>query len=287
MLTIFENVKFTLCSEKEDFIKEFHRAFDIIDNEVFILHQAKSLKTNENQFNVLLHLADNSFGFLPEQLIQLLGEETQTKLQQQIIDNYYSELIVGDCVLLPLEGKPFQFLLYSPISRAKESISGSDCIFQAFRTSIVAIDKFNANQLKKGEENFLIKSILLPELPGLGSRKKDLGSVLFVRQLWEIYKVFIGTPKKKNKYGEIKVLTKQRLERQKQKQKQEQEQEQEQEQDEKQKQEQDEKLQPKKQNDKKPRKIPFPWNLGNATFQDYHMTNDLQTTETKESDWYY
>ncbi|KAJ3432656.1 hypothetical protein M0812_21599 [Anaeramoeba flamelloides] len=273
MLTFFDKITFTLRCNNEEFCEEFNKIFSTTENKTFLIDQENIGISEEDKSDVFLHLADNSFGFLPEELIEKFGKETQSKLQQEIIDNYYSEVIVGDCVLLPLEDKQFKFFLYAPVSRARESLADTGNIFQSFRASIVAIDKYNFAQLqtedineKKNEKDQkkeqekekeknqnCINTIIVTALPGL-NKKKDLGSVLVVRQLWEIYKIFIGLP-------EIKLKQMRRKK-------------------------ENNKEQNKKQKKNQPWKVPFAWSLGSASYQEYMMTTDSPKTKTTKTYWY-
>ncbi|KAJ6232520.1 stress response protein nst1 [Anaeramoeba flamelloides] len=229
-----DRVNFTFRSEDEEFKSKFNKVFKDVETMNF------ELKTNEiteqDTSDVYLLLSTNSFGFLQEKELSYFGESIQKQIQEKIKNDFYSELVVGLSILIPLTEEKkekeeekekeekekvleqeekiqnnktkvepkFKYLLYSPISRGGKYRELNN-IFIGLRSAFLTIMHHNKNILKHSQENKnLISTVLCPSVPFI-SEKAGLEPIFVTKQFFEVYKLIVGTKKKKNKNKEWQI----------------------------------------------------------------------------------
>ncbi|KAJ3446155.1 hypothetical protein M0812_08692 [Anaeramoeba flamelloides] len=247
-----DRVNFTFRSEDEEFKSKFNKVFKDVETMNF------ELKTNEiteqDTSDVYLLLSTNSFGFLQEKELSYFGESIQKQIQEKIKNDFYSELVVGLSILLPLTEEKkekeeekeeeekekekekeeeeekeeekekekvleqeekiqnnktkvepkFKYLLYSPISRGGKYRELNN-IFIGLRSAFLTIMHHNKNILNHSQENKnLISTVLCPSVPFV-SEKAGLEPIFVTKQFFEVYKLIVGTKKKKNKNKEWQI----------------------------------------------------------------------------------
>ena len=120
----------------------------------------------------------NSFGRmdggLDAQIVEFLGEDIESEVQQLIRDRHDGELVVGQAEVVITQATQFPFLVVAPTMRVPQNVSRTVNAYLAFRAALRAVRAFNE------EHGDIIQTLLVPGLgtdngfmPPLRSRPPD------------------------------------------------------------------------------------------------------------------
>ena len=93
--------------------------------------------------------AGNSFGLMDggvdRAVVQYFGREIEERVQAVILDQYLGEQPVGSCLLIETGRIDRPYLAHAPIMRVPMNISGTDNVYLAFWSALLAIRRHNAS----------------------------------------------------------------------------------------------------------------------------------------------
>jgi len=130
----------------------------------------------------------NSFGRmdggLDAQIVEFLGEDIETEVQQLIRDRHDGELVVGQAEVVITQATQFPFLVVAPTMRVPQNVSRTVNAYLAFRAALRAVRDFN------GEHGDIIRTLLVP---GLGTDNGFMPPLRAARQMRAAYdQVMLG-----------------------------------------------------------------------------------------------
>ena len=126
----------------------------------------------------------NSFGRmdggLDAQIIELLGEDVETEVQQMIRDRHDGELVVGQAEVIITNAPQYPFLIVAPTMRVPQNVSRTVNAYLAFRAALRITRTFNELH---GD---IIQTLLVP---GLGTENGFMPPLRAARQMRAAYDV--------------------------------------------------------------------------------------------------
>lgn len=129
----------------------------------------------------------NSFGFMDGGIdlvySRRFGWQLQERLQQMLREQYDGELPVGMAVLLGTGDPELPYLISAPTMRVPEDVSATLNAYLAFRASLRAIAKHNAQ---------FPGSIRRVICPGLGTATGQMSPEICARQMHAAYQQIVG-----------------------------------------------------------------------------------------------
>ena len=130
----------------------------------------------------------NSFGRmdggLDAQIVEFLGEDIESEVQQLIHDRHDGELVVGQAEVVITQATQFPFLVVAPTMRVPQNVSRTVNAYLAFRAALRAVRDFN------GEHGDIIRTLLVP---GLGTDNGFMPPLRAARQMRAAYdQVMLG-----------------------------------------------------------------------------------------------
>ena len=130
----------------------------------------------------------NSFGRmdggLDAQIVEFLGEDIESEVQQLIHDRHDGELVVGLAEVVITQATQFHFLVVAPTMRVPQNVSRTVNAYLAFRAALRAVRDFN------GEHGDIIRTLLVP---GLGTDNGFMPPLRAARQMRAAYdQVMLG-----------------------------------------------------------------------------------------------
>ena len=130
----------------------------------------------------------NSFGRmdggLDAQIVEFLGEDIESEVQQLIHDRHDGELVVGLAEVVITQATQFPFLVVAPTMRVPQNVSRTVNAYLAFRAALRAVRDFN------GEHGDIIRTLLVP---GLGTDNGFMPPLRAARQMRAAYdQVMLG-----------------------------------------------------------------------------------------------
>ena len=130
----------------------------------------------------------NSFGRmdggLDAQIVEFLGEDIESEVQQLIRDRHDGELVVGQAEVVITQATQFPFLVVAPTMRVPQNVSRTVNAYLAFRAALRAVRDFN------GEHGDIIRTLLVP---GLGTDNGFMPPLRAARQMRAAYdQVMLG-----------------------------------------------------------------------------------------------
>ena len=130
----------------------------------------------------------NSFGRmdggLVAQIVEFLGEDIESEVQQLIRDRHDGELVVGLAEVVITQATQFPFLVVAPTMRVPQNVSRTVNAYLAFRAALRAVRDFN------GEHGDIIRTLLVP---GLGTDNGFMPPLRAARQMRAAYdQVMLG-----------------------------------------------------------------------------------------------
>ena len=130
----------------------------------------------------------NSFGRmdggLDAQIVEFLGEDIETEVQQLIRDRHDGELVVGHAEVVITQATQFPFLVVAPTMRVPQNVSRTVNAYLAFRAALRAVWAFNE------QHGGIIQSLLVP---GLGTENGFMPPLRAARQMRAAYdQVMLG-----------------------------------------------------------------------------------------------
>ena len=156
--------------------KHFHGCDDviIIDGDI-LTEQADALISPANSFGYM-------DGGLDLKISQAFGWELETKVREQIIQEHYGELPVGNALIIETDLLQFPYLISAPTMRVPMNVAQTTNAFLAFRAAIIATQRFNAHTHR-------IHSIACP---GLGTGEGQMTAEQCAIQMREAYDICLS-----------------------------------------------------------------------------------------------
>jgi len=130
----------------------------------------------------------NSFGRmdggLDAQIVEFLGEDIESEVQQLIRDRHDGELVVGQAEIIITQATQFPFLVVAPTMRVPQNVSRTVNAYLSFRAALRAVRAFNE------EHGDIIQTLLVP---GLGTDNGFMPPLRAARQMRAAYdQVMLG-----------------------------------------------------------------------------------------------
>ena len=130
----------------------------------------------------------NSFGRmdggLDAQIVEFLGEDIESEVQQLIRDRHDGELVVGQAEVVITQATQFPFLVVAPTMRVPQNVSRTVNAYLAFRAALRAVRAFNE------QHGDIIQTLLVP---GLGTDNGFMPPLRAARQMRAAYdQVMLG-----------------------------------------------------------------------------------------------
>jgi O-acetyl-ADP-ribose deacetylase (regulator of RNase III) len=133
--------------------------------------------------------AGNAFGLMTAGIdaavVRYFGEELMRRVQQHILDRFFGEQPVGTAFVVPTDHPDVPFLVHAPTMRVPGSIEGTDKVYAATWSALLAIHAHNLDSDRKIE---------VVGFPALGT---GFGGVPFgeaARQMAAAYRHYLAPP---------------------------------------------------------------------------------------------
>lgn len=128
----------------------------------------------------------NSFGDLQGGIdliyFRRFGYKLEKRLQQEIIDKKFGELVIGDALILPMiTSYNYQYLISAPTMRVPMNIENTINVYLAFRAILIELIKFNS--VNAGSK---IHHVVCP---GLGTGIGKVPPDLCAKQMYQAYNI--------------------------------------------------------------------------------------------------
>ena len=140
----------------------------------------------------------NSFGIMDGGLdlaiINELGFQVETDIQDVILSKYHGEMPIGSAEIINTNHNKWSYLIAAPTMRIPENVAFTLNAYIAFRAILIAINSFNESKPKR-----LIKSLICS---GLGTGIGSLEPVKCAAQMRAAYKL-INEPARISSFAEI------------------------------------------------------------------------------------
>ena len=99
--------------------------------------------------------AGNSFGLMDAGMdlavVRYFGRHVMERVQRAILDDFLGEQPVGTCVIVPTDHASHPFVAHAPTMRVPMNIQGTDHVYLALWSSLIAIHRHNRQEPRKIE----------------------------------------------------------------------------------------------------------------------------------------
>jgi O-acetyl-ADP-ribose deacetylase (regulator of RNase III) len=99
--------------------------------------------------------AGNAFGLMTAGIdaavVGFFGEELMQRVQQRILDQFFGEQPVGTAFIVPTDHATIPFLVHAPTMRVPGSIEGTDKVYAATWSALLAVHAHNVASDRKIE----------------------------------------------------------------------------------------------------------------------------------------
>jgi O-acetyl-ADP-ribose deacetylase (regulator of RNase III) len=133
--------------------------------------------------------AGNAFGLMTAgndaAVVRYFGEDLMHRVQQRILDQFFGEQPVGTAFVLPTDHSDIPFLAHAPTMRVPGSIEGTDKVYAATWSALLAVHAHN---------NIIERKIEVVAFPAMGT---GFGGVPFgeaARQMAAAYRHYREPP---------------------------------------------------------------------------------------------
>lgn len=97
--------------------------------------------------------AGNAFGLMTAGIdaavVHYFGEEIMRRVQQRILDQFFGEQLVGTAFVVPTDHPAVPFLAHAPTMRVPGSIEGTDKVYTATWSALLAAHAHNVTSERK------------------------------------------------------------------------------------------------------------------------------------------
>ncbi|KAJ5076565.1 cyclin-dependent kinase inhibitor 2c-related [Anaeramoeba ignava] len=193
-----KKLQFSICNLDSRIIDDFkknlrgHSIFKMYKKDLFNL-SGDAIVIPTNSFGILI----NTLGTISK---DFFGVEFETEIQERIKKEFYGEILVGECMIHPIDSRNsnFPYAIIAPTARVNEKNPKSINPFLTFRGILIEIFKHN----QKCQEDSSIRPIYNVILNGLTTKKVEPISQSFPKELFEAYKIvseYFSSEKKEKK----------------------------------------------------------------------------------------
>lgn len=178
MSALHSGLQITLCDSFLPLVESWQAYFSGLPNvavtcdSIFTL-EADALVSPANSFGRM-------DGGLDAQIVEFLGEDLESEVQEMIRERHDGELVVGHAEVVITQAPQFPFLVVAPTMRVPQNISRTVNSYLAFRAALRAVLAFN--DLHGG----IIQTLLVP---GLGTDNGFMPPLRAARQMRAAYDV--------------------------------------------------------------------------------------------------
>jgi O-acetyl-ADP-ribose deacetylase (regulator of RNase III) len=133
--------------------------------------------------------AGNAFGLMTAGIdaavVRFFGEELMQRVQQRILDQFFGEQPVGTAFIVPTDHATIPFLVHAPTMRVPGSIEGTDKVYSATWSALLAVHAHNVTSDPK------IDVVAFPAM-GTGFGGMPFGEA--ARQMAAAYRHYLEPP---------------------------------------------------------------------------------------------
>lgn len=180
-----------LVAIDENLYAAWSEAFALIDNVTVATgdlfdFKADAIVSPANSFGIM-------DGGLDLYIRDVLGVDTEQRLQKEILKVYYGEMPVGNALIVPTHRTGWPYLIAAPTMRVPENVAQSINAYLAFRAVLLAVKHFNESATAK------ISSIVCP---GLATGTGYMSARKCAAQMRVAYQ-YLSNPEKIPSFNEI------------------------------------------------------------------------------------
>jgi O-acetyl-ADP-ribose deacetylase (regulator of RNase III) len=183
-LDILKNITFHLCDINKDIVDEWESQFEGINNFKFYCSDIFKCPVSDKNINAIVSPA-NSFGDLQGGIdlvyYNYFGHNLEERLQKTIMEEKYGELIIGDSIMLSMNGI-YNYFISAPTMKVPMIVSKSNNAYLAFRAVLIKLIEFN-----KISDNPITDVIC----PGLGTSIGKISAENCAKQMLDAYSIMI------------------------------------------------------------------------------------------------
>lgn len=177
-------MKLILCDLNTDVYNSFRKYFAHLPNVEIYNQPFQTI----DEYDCIVSPA-NSFGLMDGgfdlHIIRHFGTQLMERVQQYIINNYAGEQPVGTSFIIETGNDKHRFLVHTPTMRVPRLIVGTDNVYYAMKSMLLAIIQHNKSNNEK------INSVLTS---GLGALTGGLSPEVVAKQMYLAYEHVIMNP---------------------------------------------------------------------------------------------
>ena len=189
-MNTLSDITFHLCDIDQSIVDDWKLYFEGLPNFEFHCCDIFSIPLPNDTVNAIVSPA-NSFGDLQGGIdlvyYKKFGHILENKLQKTIMKHKFGELVVGDCLIVPIGGGyDYQYLISAPTMRVPMDIRNTTNVYLAFRAALIELIRFNENVNNDG---YFIKHVVCP---GLGTGIGKIPPEVCAKQMFHAYNIMIN-----------------------------------------------------------------------------------------------